>query len=110
MGMFDSIDLADGREVQVKCLGRMLRRYRLGDQVQLFTGEPSYESDGEPSSLEDFQVILTGGHFLLVTGNRLRIVDDVRREQVPLVDNYGYEIGPDTERIRPGQIFRPDRY
>lgn len=70
MGMFDSLYGADGTEWQTKALGRSLKRYEVGDNV-----------DGPPI---DYQMEVIGGR-LTDAGSRwaFATIRSGRLEQVP---------------------------
>lgn len=101
MGMFDSVLYDDGRTAQAKCWGRTLRKLAAGDVVQLqpylWTGEPAdalwtNRPDGKPPTSYQLLVRDSGvipGAFITVLDGRLHAWDSERRNDLPLVDNFG---------------------
>lgn len=106
MGMFDTLQLADGREIQFKCFGGLLRTYRMGDAVTHVPGDMSVDPSEFPC-FTDFQVMVEGDLYLLVTAGRIRVLDDFRREHLPLINNQGFVAGSTGSRDS-GGVFVPE--
>lgn len=87
MGMFDRIYDADGQEWQTKAYDRLLRNYRLRDQVPALVGR------------EDYQVLVLGDHdkgLATVRGGILTAVPDDRDPELALMTYFGLLDEPAT--------------
>lgn len=92
MGMFDTVEIDDEKSIQVKCFGPRERTYRIGDRVELVARNDFYEDVAEQIDPGTYQVALVGGFFLNVVDFHIESSDDVRRDDVALVDNRGFII------------------
>jgi hypothetical protein len=131
MGMFDSVHTLS-QCGQVKCWGRTLADWVIGDSPRLYVAlEPDEwrrlgdrddlpdkggrtpeqvveDSDlmsrGRPSDLADYQVMMDEG-FLVVRGREWVDWSDDRVDDLPVVDNFGRDLATSGRRVSPGATF-----
>jgi hypothetical protein len=131
MGMFDSVHTLS-RCGQVKCWGRSLADWVIGDSPPLYVGLELDEyrrigrldelpdkggrtaeqvdedfdltSRGRPSDLADYQVLMDEG-FLVVRDHEWVDWSDDRVDDLQVVDNFGRDIATTAWRVSPGATF-----
>jgi hypothetical protein len=95
VGIYDSV-FSGERSGQVKCFGPCLTSYHLGSEVTLYRDpDQSWAPAGtvQTGVMPDrnYQIAMNDGSFLTVVDGRLKFWDDVRRDELSIYDNYGYE-------------------